>query len=103
LSDAKRPVRPILFTVLDKDGVPVTMTQDTWYDKLLHPVIGHPEVEPYLEEIKRAIQEREFVYQSTKNELCFSIDRAQRKANLHIVLFWRWSNRLRRKARSTAM
>lgn len=60
--------RPALFTVLDKDGVPITLTQDTWYDKLLHPVIGHPEVEPYLEEIKQTILEPEFVYQSIKDE-----------------------------------
>ena len=56
--------RAILFTVLDKDGIPVTMTVDTWLDKLLHPVIGHREVADYLEEIQQTIQSPEAAFRT---------------------------------------
>lgn len=52
----------------DKDDIPVTMTVDTWLDKLQHPVIGHPEVADYLEEIQQTIRAPEVVFRSAKDE-----------------------------------
>ena len=68
--------RVVLFTVPDKDGIPVTMTVDTWLDKLLHPVIGHPEVAAYLEEIQRTIQAPEVVFRSARDERALVFQRS---------------------------
>ncbi|OGW14774.1 MAG: hypothetical protein A3G93_09875 [Nitrospinae bacterium RIFCSPLOWO2_12_FULL_45_22] len=57
-----------MFTIFDKDKIPVTLTKEVWIGKLLDPVKGHPEVKDYLEEIKLTIQEPDFIFQSIRDE-----------------------------------
>lgn len=57
----------MLFKVGDYENVPVILTKDTWYIKLLDPVFGHPEVKPYLKEIKNTIKYPNFVFQSIRD------------------------------------
>jgi len=56
-----------VLTVQDKDGTPVTLTRETWYDKLLNPTGGHPEMKDYFSEIQLAIQDPDFIYQSVRD------------------------------------
>ena len=56
-----------IFTVLDKDNIPVTLSSEVWYHKLMHPIFGHLEVKPYLEEIKETIKNPDFIYRSIKD------------------------------------
>lgn len=62
------PRKQAMFNILDKDGIPVTLTSETWYEKLLDETIGHPEVKNYLEQIKFTIQYPDFIYQSSRDE-----------------------------------
>ena len=57
----------ILFKVRDYDGTEVTLEALVWHDKILHPVLGHPEVEEYLNEIALTIQSPEAVYRSLRD------------------------------------
>lgn len=57
-----------MFTILDKDGNPVSLTKEVWFNKLLDPIKGHPEVKNYLSEIKLTIQDPDFIYQSIRDE-----------------------------------
>lgn len=57
-----------MFTVPDKDGIPVSFTKEVWFDKLLDPKRGHPEVKSYLSEIKSAISAPDFVFQSSRDK-----------------------------------
>jgi len=43
----------LAFEVNDRDGVPIRLTQDRWISQIAD---RHPEVEPYIEEIKRVVQ-----------------------------------------------
>ena len=43
----------LVFEINDRGGVPVRLTQDRWISQI---VDRHPEVEPYLEEIKQVVQ-----------------------------------------------
>ena len=56
-----------MFTVLDRDGISVTLTRTTWFEKLLDPSKGHPEVAPYLPQIQQTIQDPDFIYQSVRD------------------------------------
>lgn len=58
----------VMFTTLDKDGIPVSLTKEVWFNKLLDPVKGHPEVKNYLSGIKLAIEDPDFIYQSMRDE-----------------------------------
>ena len=56
-----------MFTILDRDGIPVTLTRTTWFQKLLDPAKEHPEVKPYISGIKQTIQDPDFIYQSVRD------------------------------------
>ena len=56
-----------MFTILDRNDIPVTLTRTTWFQKLLDPAKGHPEVKSYLSGIKETIQYPDFIYQSVRD------------------------------------
>ncbi|MBI4677296.1 MAG: hypothetical protein HY748_06910 [Elusimicrobia bacterium] len=56
-----------VFQVEDYEGVPVALERAVWEDKILHPVLGHPEVREYLQEIRLTIQSPEAVYPSRRD------------------------------------
>lgn len=57
-----------MFTVPDKDGIPVSLTKEVWFNKLLDSKRGHPEVKDYLSEIKTTISSPDFVFQSLRDK-----------------------------------
>lgn len=57
----------MLIKVNDYQITPVILLKNTWINKLLHPIFGHPEVKPFLSEIKKTIEDPDFVYQSTRD------------------------------------
>lgn len=57
----------MVFKVIDYKGLSVTLSNDTWSKKLIDPIFGHPEVKPFLSQIKTAIKEPDFVYQSVRD------------------------------------
>ena len=59
--------RHLMFKIKDYSGTKVTLTKETWFKKLLDPVIGHLEVKPYLAEIGKTISAPDFVYQSKRD------------------------------------
>ena len=54
----------MIFKVLDYNQIPVILSKDTWYKKLLDPIFGHPEIKTYLVQIKFAIRNPDYVYAS---------------------------------------
>lgn len=56
-----------MFKIEDYSGTKVTLTKETWFKKLLDPVIGHLEVKSYLAEIGKTISAPDFVYQSKRD------------------------------------
>ena len=54
------PMRPhrLIFSVPDRDGNEVRLTESQWRDHILRE---HSDIEPYLEEIQAVIQNPEFV------------------------------------------
>ena len=57
----------MIFTVKDYLGIPVNLSEATWYDKILDPIFGHPEVKPYLQEISSTVSAPEFVFASVRD------------------------------------
>lgn len=57
----------MLFRIQDYEGVEVVLEEAVWLHKILHPVLGHPEVKEYLEEIALTIQSPEAVYLSARD------------------------------------
>ncbi len=57
----------MLFKAKDFQNVPVFLSKETWFKKLLDPIFGHPEVKPYLPKIKLTIKNPDFVYQSQRD------------------------------------
>jgi len=56
-----------LFTVPDPECIPVSLSEAVWYGKILHPVLGHPEIKPYLAEVKLTIEEPDYIYPSNRD------------------------------------
>ena len=57
----------MVFKINDYQNIPVILSKETWYKKLLDPIFGHPEVKPYLTEIKRTVNEPQYVFQSIRD------------------------------------
>ena len=57
----------MLFTVKDFQKIPVSLSKETWFKKLLHPIFGHPEIEPYFSKIKSVVKKPDFVFQSVRD------------------------------------
>lgn len=57
----------MLFKVSDYQNTPVIFSKDTWQHKLLDPIFGHPEIKPFLSQIKSTIRNPENVYQSIRD------------------------------------
>lgn len=58
-----------IFKVKDKDGISVILRKIVWEDKILSPSPkGHPEVKPYLNEIKKTIMNPELIFRSHQKE-----------------------------------
>lgn len=57
----------MLFTVKDYQNRVVSLSKDSWFKKLLHPIFGHPETEPYFSKIKTVIAKPDIVYQSKRD------------------------------------
>lgn len=57
----------MIFKILDYSNNPVILSRNTWYKKLLDPIFGHPEVKPFLNQIKDTIKNPDFVYQSVRD------------------------------------
>ena len=51
-----------LFMVPDPECILVSLSEAVWYGKILHPVLGHPEIKPYLAEVKLTIEEPDYIY-----------------------------------------
>lgn len=51
----------------DYDGVEVVFERSVWHDKILHPVLGHPEVKDYLDAIRLSVQAPEAVFASLRD------------------------------------
>ena len=60
----------MLFKIPDYSGTYVILSKDTWNNKLLDPIFGHPEIRPYRKQIKQTITDPEFVYQSIWDTRC---------------------------------
>ena len=57
----------MLFKVHDYDGIQVLLSKNTWNNKLLNPIFGHPEVKPFLSKIRKTVKEPDYVFQSIRN------------------------------------
>src|SRR3989344_6973803 len=57
----------MIFKVNDYQNIPVILSKNTWYKKLLDPIFGHPEIKPYLSQIKETVNQPDFVYQSIRD------------------------------------
>ena len=56
-----------IFQVSDYNRIVVTLSRRVWEDKILSPDPGgHPEVAPYLGEIRKAIATPDIVFESTR-------------------------------------
>lgn len=56
-----------VFEAFDPDGILVRLSQTVWEEKILSPTpIGHPEVKPYLDQIKEAISDPDLVFRSSR-------------------------------------
>jgi len=53
-----------LISCIDRFGTQVHLSRETWFEKLLDPVFGHPEVKPYLKSVESALISPDFVFQS---------------------------------------
>jgi|SRR5581483_2423164 len=70
----------------DYEGTPIVLAQATWHTK----VTAHPEISDYLADVKNAIQQPHFVFQSTRDERArvfyrLSVGRGQWQGK-HLVL-----------------
>ncbi len=61
-------VESTMFTIPDKDGIPVSLTKEVWFNKLLDSRRGHPEVKDYLSGIRSTINDPDFIFQSSRDE-----------------------------------
>lgn len=56
-------MRENVFEISDKDGISVILKKTVWQDKILSRAPkGHPEVKPYLGEIKKAIADPDLIF-----------------------------------------
>lgn len=57
----------LIFEVMDQQGILVRLDRSVWKDKILAPSPkGHPEVEPYLDQVKETISNPDLVMESAK-------------------------------------
>ena len=59
--------RTILLKTTDFDSNKVILTNDTWGDKLMHPIFGHPEIKPYFNKIESVISDPDVVFESFRD------------------------------------
>lgn len=76
-----------LFTIPDKDGLPITLTRERWED---HILIGHPAMAKHLEAIKLAVSDPDYILQSDKRadtKLFYRLGVTEgRHSNLYMVV-----------------
>ena len=59
----------ITFEARDYAGTPVALTRRVWEDKILSPApTGHPEIAPYLDDVRLAISQPDVVFLSTRRQ-----------------------------------
>jgi len=58
-----------VFKIFDKDGISVILKRTVWRNKILSKSPkGHPEVKPYLNELKKAISDPDIIFRSHQKE-----------------------------------
>lgn len=65
----------MIFKVLDYKNIPVILSSNTWYKKLLDPIFGHPEIKSYRTKIKTTLTNPDYIFQSIhdpRSKLYFS-------------------------------
>ncbi len=80
-----------VFQVHDYNGTLVTLSRQVWEDKILSSDPGgHPEVAPYLDEIRRAIADPDVAFESTRRrdvQLLYRLGVGKgRYEGLHVVV-----------------
>lgn len=58
----------MIFNIRNYENIPVILSSETWYKKLFDPTFGHPEVKPFLSQIKNTISYPDYVYQSLRDK-----------------------------------
>jgi len=62
-------MEPLIFDVEDYTGTLVVLTRRVWENKILSGTeIGHPEVAPYLDEVRQAVAAPDIVFESTRRD-----------------------------------
>ncbi|MBI5243478.1 MAG: hypothetical protein HY922_07285 [Elusimicrobia bacterium] len=56
-----------LWKAEDYEGVPVALEASVWRGKILHPILWHPEVQEYPNEIRLSVQSPEAVFPSVRD------------------------------------
>lgn len=60
-------MRDFVWRAQDYEGVEVVLERSVWNGKILHPILGHPEVQGHLDEIRLTVQAPEAVYPSLRD------------------------------------
>ncbi len=81
----------ITFKTRDHTGTTVVLTRQVWEDKILSPApTGHPEIAPYLDDVRLAISQPDIVFLSTRRQdtqLFYRLGAGKgRYQGLHIVV-----------------
>ena len=84
--------KEILFTVPDKDGIPINLTRERWES---HILVGHPAMAKHLEAIKVTINDPDYILQSDKRadtKLFYRLGVTEGKySNLYVVVVVRYT------------
>ena len=84
-------VESTMFTIPDKDGIPVSLTKEVWFNKLLDSRRSHPEVKDYLSGIRSTINDPDFIFQSSRDERSKLLYKGSlTSSRLKIVISWLW-------------
>ena len=84
--------KQILFTVPDKDGIPINLPRERWES---HVLVGHPAMARHLEAIKATINDPDYILQSDKwadTKLFYRLGVTEGKySNLYAVVVIRYT------------
>ncbi|OGG18918.1 hypothetical protein A3D78_05680 [Candidatus Gottesmanbacteria bacterium RIFCSPHIGHO2_02_FULL_39_14] len=79
----------MILKVDDYQKIPVILSKNTWYKKLLDPIFGHPEVKPFLPEIKETIINPQYIFRSIRDprsKLFITVIKTEKFASYFLVV-----------------
>jgi hypothetical protein len=83
----KKPKKHVIDTT-DLYGNTVQCTSNQWTGHIIEPLDGHPEMAGREHDVKKAIEDPEFIRPSTKTGVAFAFERVTSSETIRVIVYY---------------